>query len=100
MSPARRLGQIDNRGSHCFLAMAWAQALAAQTVDAELAATFAPLAEALAANWDAIQKELLDDQGHPNDIGGYYRPDPARAAAAMRPSETFNSILATFNDGV
>ena len=96
MSPARRLGQIDNRGSHCFIAMAWAQVLATQTSDPELAAKFAPLADALAANWDSIQKELLDDQGHPNDIGGYYRPDPATAEAAMRPSETFNSILASF----
>jgi len=96
MSPARRLGEIDNRGSHCYLAMAWAQALAAQTSDAELAARFAPLADALVTNWDEIQKELLDDQGHANDVGGYYRPDAARAGAAMRPSETFNTILATF----
>jgi isocitrate dehydrogenase len=95
MSPARRLGQIDNRGSHCFIAMAWAEGLAAQNTDPELAARFAPLAEALVANWTAIEKELIDDQGHPNDIGGYYRPDAAKAAAAMRPSETFNSILAT-----
>jgi isocitrate dehydrogenase len=93
-SPARRLGQIDNRGSHCFIAMAWAEGLAAQNADPELAARFAPLAEALVANWTAIEKELIDDQGHPNDIDGYYRPDPAKAAAAMRPSETFNSILA------
>jgi isocitrate dehydrogenase len=97
MSPARRLGQIDNRGSHCFIAMAWAEGLAAQNTDPELAARFAPLAEALVANWTAIEKELIDDQGHPNDIDGYYRPDPAKAAAAMRPSETFNSILATLN---
>jgi isocitrate dehydrogenase len=96
-SPARKLGQIDNRGSHCFLAMAWAEALADQNTDPELAARFAPLAEALVANWDAIDKELIADQGHPNDIGGYYRPDPAKASAAMRPSETFNSILATLN---
>jgi isocitrate dehydrogenase len=95
MSPARRLGQIDNRGSHCFIAMAWAEGLAAQNADPELAARFAPLAEALVANWTAIEKDLIDDQGHPNDIDGYYRPDPAKAAAAMRPSETFNSILAT-----
>ena len=96
-SPARKLGQIDNRGSHCFIAMAWAEELATQNTDPELAARFAPLAERLVANWDAIDKELLDDQGHPNDIGGYYRPDPAKASAAMRPSETFNSILATLN---
>ena len=96
-SPARKLGQIDNRGSHCFLAMAWAEELAAQNTDPELAARFAPLAERLVANWEAIDKELLDDQGHPNDVGGYYRPDPAKASAAMRPSETFNSILSTLN---
>jgi isocitrate dehydrogenase len=96
-SPARRLGQIDNRGSHCFLATAWAEALAAQNSDPELAARFAPLADALVANWTAIEKELLDDQGHPNDIGGYFRPDPAKTSAAMRPSQTFNTILATLN---
>ena len=75
-SPARRLGEIDNRGSHCFLATAWAEALATQTDDPELAARFAPIAEALVANWPVIERELLDDQGHANDIGGYYRPDP------------------------
>ncbi len=96
-SPARRLGQIDNRGSHCFLAMAWADALAAQTADPDLAARFAPLATALTAAWPGIEQELLDDQGHPNDIGGYYRPDPSKAAAAMRPSPTFNGILATLS---
>ena len=95
MSPARQLGQIDNRGSHCFIAMAWAQELAQQTSDLDLSEKFAPLADALAAGWDTIQKELLDDQGHPNDIGGYFRPDPDKTAAAMRPSETFNAILAT-----
>ena len=92
-SPARRLGQIDKRGSHCFLAMAWAEALAAQNDDPELAATFAPVAEALVANRDAIEKELIDDQGHPNDIGGYFQPDPHKASAAMRPSATFNAII-------
>jgi isocitrate dehydrogenase len=94
-SPARRLGQIDNRGSHCFLAMAWAEALAAQTDDLELAARFEPVAAELVANRERIERELLEDQGHPNDIGGYYRPDPEKAAAAMRPSGTFNAILAT-----
>jgi isocitrate dehydrogenase len=92
-SPARRLGQIDNRGSHSFLAMAWAEALAAQNDDPELAATFAPVAEALVANRDAIEKELIDDQGHPNDIGGYFQPDPRKASAAMRPSATFNAVI-------
>ena len=77
--------------------MAWAEALAAQTTDLVLAARFAPVADALIAKRDLIEHELLDDQGHPNDIGGYYRPDAARASAAMRPSATFNSILATLN---
>jgi isocitrate dehydrogenase len=95
-SPARKLGQIDNRGSHCFLAMAWAQALAQQTDDPDLAATFAPLASALAENQATIEQELIDDQGRPNDIGGYYRPDSAKASAAMRPSRTFNEILTKF----
>jgi isocitrate dehydrogenase len=92
-SPARKLGQIDNRGSHCFLAMAWAQALAEQTTDPDLAGVFGPIAAALTGKYAQIEQELLDDQGHPNDIGGYYRPDPARAEAAMRPSATFNTIL-------
>ena len=94
-SPARRLGEIDNRGSHAFLAVAWAEALAEQTDDAELAARFAPVAEALTSNYAAIEKELIDDQGHPNDLGGYYRPDPDKVSAAMRPSTTFNKIIAT-----
>jgi isocitrate dehydrogenase len=75
--------------------MAWAEALAKQGDDPELAATFAPLAAALDENWATIERELIDDQGHPNDIGGYYRPDPAETSAAMRPSRTFNEILAT-----
>jgi isocitrate dehydrogenase len=95
-SPARRLGEIDNRGSHAFLATAWAEALANQTDDAELAARFAPLAQALASNYAAIEKELIDDQGHPNDLGGYYRPDPDNVSAAMRPSTTFNEIISAF----
>jgi isocitrate dehydrogenase len=94
-SPARKLGQIDNRGSHVFLATAWAQALAEQTDDPELAGRFAPVAAALTGTYARIEQELLDDQGHPNDIGGYYRPDVARAEAAMRPSATFNEIIAT-----
>jgi isocitrate dehydrogenase len=94
-SPARKLGQIDNRGSHVFLATAWAQALAEQTDDPELAGRFAPIAAALTGKYAEIEQELLDDQGHANDIGGYYRPDPSKAEAAMRPSTTFNEILAT-----
>ena len=94
-SPARKLGQIDNRGSHVFLATAWAQALAEQTTDPELAGRFASVAAALTGKYAQIDQELLDDQGHANDIGGYYRPDHERASAAMRPSPTFNEIIAT-----
>jgi isocitrate dehydrogenase len=93
MSPARRLGQVDNRGSHAFLAMAWAQAIAEQTDDPELAGAFAPIASALLGNAATINGEMIGVQGRSNDIGGYYQPDPDRVAAAMRPSETFNRIL-------
>ena len=92
-SPARRVGQIDNRGSHAWLARYWAQELAAQTEDAELAAAFAPVAEALAANQEAIDAELLGVQGHAVELGGYYRPDEAKTAAVMRPSATLNAII-------
>ncbi len=94
-SPARRLGQIDNRGSHFYLALYWAQQLAMQTDDAELAAKFAPLAATLDDNESLIVQELLDAQGKPADIGGYYSMDPALASAVMRPSATFNATLAT-----
>ncbi|MGW4162469.1 NADP-dependent isocitrate dehydrogenase [Streptomyces sp. NPDC004788] len=94
-SPTRRLGGIDNRGSHFYLALYWAQELARQTEDAELAKAFAPLAEALGANEQKIVDELNSVQGSPADIGGYYQPDPAKAAAVMRPSATFNEALAT-----
>lgn len=93
--PARRVGQIDNRGSHFWLARFWAEELAQQTQDADLAATFASVAEQLVANSDAIDSELVAVQGSPADIGGYYRPDADKAAAVMRPSETFNRVLAT-----
>ena len=93
-SPGRRLGTIDNRGSHFYLALYWAQALAAQDHDPALAARFAPLAEALAAQEARIVQELLAVQGRPVDIGGYYHPDRARLQAAMRPSATFNALLA------
>jgi isocitrate dehydrogenase len=96
-SPARRVGQIDNRGSHFWLAGYWAQELAAQTVDAELAAMFAPVAEQLVAQSEAIDAELIAVQGHPVDIGGYYRPDSAKASAVMRPSGAFNAILASLS---
>ena len=95
-SPRRKVGELDNRGSHFSLALYWARALAAQSQDAELAARFAPLAEQLAANEDKIVGELNAVQGRPVDLGGYYFPDPARAEAAMRPSATFNQILAAF----
>ena len=94
-SPARRVGQIDNRGSHFYLALYWAQELARQTDDAELAARFAPLAERLAAEEATIAGELLAVQGSPADIGGYYRPDAEKTTAVMRPSATFNEALAT-----
>ncbi|MFF0433893.1 NADP-dependent isocitrate dehydrogenase [Streptomyces sp. NPDC004327] len=94
-SPTRRLGGIDNRGSHFYLAFYWAQELAQQTEDAELAKAFAPLAEALAANEQKIVDELIAVQGSPAEIGGYYQPDPAKAAAVMRPSATFNEAIAS-----
>src|SRR6478735_2788446 len=93
--PARRVGQIDNRGSHFWLARFWAQELAEQTDDAALAAAFAPVAEQLAAKESQIDAELIAVQGSPVDIGGYYRPDAEKTAAVMRPSATFNDILAT-----
>jgi len=92
-SPGRKLGTIDNRGSHFYLALYWAQALAGQNDDAELKAIFTPIAEALTANEETITAELLAVQGKPADIGGYYAPDEAKAEAALRPSTTFNAIL-------
>jgi len=92
-SPGRALGTIDNRGSHFYLAMYWAQELAAQTEDAQLAAAFAPVAAALAEREAAIIAELLAVQGHPVELDGYYSPDPARVSAAMRPSATLNAII-------
>jgi isocitrate dehydrogenase len=93
-SPGRRLGTLDNRGSHFYLALYWAQELARQTDDAEIAAAFKGLAETLAANETAIVEELLAVQGKPADVGGYYLPDDEKAAAVMRPSKTFNEALA------
>ncbi|MBP6620626.1 MAG: NADP-dependent isocitrate dehydrogenase, partial [Leadbetterella sp.] len=93
-SPARKVGQIDNRGSHFFLALYWAQALAAQDKDAELKATFAPIAAELTANEAKIEGELIGSQGKPQETGGYYKPVFEKASAAMRPSATFNAILA------
>jgi isocitrate dehydrogenase len=93
-SPSRKCGELDNRGSHFYLAMYWAQALAAQDQDADLKARFAPLAEALMKNETIIVEELNGVQGAPVDIGGYYRPDEKLLFKAMRPSETFNRALA------
>ncbi|MFT3781518.1 MAG: NADP-dependent isocitrate dehydrogenase [Nibricoccus sp.] len=94
-SPGRKLGTIDNRGSHFYLALYWAQALAAQNSDAALKKAFAPIAEKLAANEKQIVSELIAVQGKPADVGGYYSPDDAKASAALRPSKTFNDILAS-----
>nr|WP_225752305.1 NADP-dependent isocitrate dehydrogenase [Pseudoclavibacter sp. Marseille-Q3772] len=93
-SPSRKTGEIDNRGSHLWIARYWAEALAAQQQDADLAATFAPIADAFAEEGDAIAEELLAEQGKAVDLGGYYRPDAERATAVMRPSDKFNAILA------
>ena len=93
-SPGRKLGTIDNRGSHFYLALYWAQELARQTEDAEIAAAFKGLSETLAANESAIIGELLAVQGKTADIGGYYLPDAEKTAAVMRPSKTFNDALA------
>ncbi len=93
-SPGRKLGTIDNRGSHFYLALYWAQALAAQTSDAELKALFTPVAAELTANETKVVQELIAVQGKPVDDGGYYQPDDAKASAALRPSQTLNDILA------
>ena len=93
-SPSRKTGEIDNRGSHLWIARYWAEALAKQTEDAELAAAFAPIADAFAAEGDAIADELIALQGSPVDLGGYYRPDEDKATAVMRPSAAFNELLA------
>jgi isocitrate dehydrogenase len=92
-SPARKVGEIDNRGSHFFLAMYWAQALAAQDDDADLKAKFTAVARALADNEDKIVAELNGAQGKPEEIGGYYHPDMTRVSAAMRPSATLNAAI-------
>jgi isocitrate dehydrogenase len=92
-SPARKVGQIDNRGSHFYLAMYWAESLAAQTADAEIAAKFGPVAQAMQESETKINEELIAAQGRPQDIGGYYHPDSEKTYAAMRPSATLNSIV-------
>ena len=92
--PSRKIGELDNRGSHFYLALYWAQALAAQTKDAELQARFKPLAETLARNETKINGELIGAQGKPVDTDGYYLPGSATTSAAMRPSATLNAALA------
>jgi isocitrate dehydrogenase len=94
-SPGRKLGTIDNRGSHFYLALYWAEELAKQTEDADLAAAFASLASTLRENEKVIVEELLAVQGKPADVGGYFRPDPEKATAVMRPSATFNDAIAS-----
>jgi isocitrate dehydrogenase len=94
-SPSSRTGELDNRGSHFYLSLYWAQALAAQNEDAELQAHFAPLAKALGENEAQIVAELAEVQGKAMDIGGYYFPEPAKTSAVMRPSATFNAALDT-----
>jgi isocitrate dehydrogenase len=98
-SPARKLGGLDNRGSHFYLALYWARALAAQDRDAGLKAAFTPVAESLGKNEEQIVGELQAVQGSPADIGGYYMPDDALASAAMRPSKTFNAIIDSVSAG-
>jgi isocitrate dehydrogenase len=95
-SPARRLGQIDNRGSHFYLAMYWAEALANQTEDSNLSSKFSDLYNSLSDNEEKINTELIDVQGNPVDIQGYYNPNDELASTAMRPSETLNGILLSF----
>jgi isocitrate dehydrogenase len=95
-SPSPKVRELDNRGSHFYLALYWAEAMAAQNDDPELRSRFAPLAKKLAENATKIVGELNAVQGHPVDLGGYYVPDPKLASAAIRPSTTFNTILESF----
>jgi isocitrate dehydrogenase len=92
-SPARKVGEIDNRGSHFYLALYWAQALALQTQDMSLQGRFVKIAKELEQNEAKISSELLAAQGKPVDVGGYYHPDDAKASKAMRPSHTLNAIV-------
>jgi isocitrate dehydrogenase len=94
-SPSRRAGELDNRGSHYFLARYWAEELAKQTDDADLAAAFSSVAKELSSQEETIVGELAEVQGSPVDIGGYYRPDDAKASSVMRPSATLNKVIAS-----
>ena len=95
-SPSRKVGGIDNRGSHFYLALYWAQALAAQTEDKRIADKFTKIAKDLSDNEKKIDGELIAAQGKPQDVGGYYHPDDAKAYKAMRPSATLNAIIDSF----
>jgi isocitrate dehydrogenase len=99
-SPSRKAGELDNRGSHFYLALYWSRELAEQNEDRELASSFKPLADRLAQEEEQIVRELSEVQGSAVDIGGYYRPDPKRMAAAMRPSATFNEALESLQSSV
>lgn len=99
-SPSRKVNEHDNRGSHFYLAMYWAEALAAQGKDSELASAFKAVASDLRANEDKINAELIAAQGSPVDLGGYYMPDEAKVEKAMRPSGTLNAILDTISEKV
>ncbi|MEO8934917.1 MAG: NADP-dependent isocitrate dehydrogenase, partial [Xanthomarina sp.] len=91
--PSRKTGEIDNRGSHFYLAMYWAQALTEQTTDSELQKTFTPIAKKLVENEEQIIQELNNAQGHASNLGGYYKLDETETEKVMRPSKTFNNIL-------
>jgi isocitrate dehydrogenase len=95
-SPSRKAGELDVRGSHFYLALYWAQALAAQTADASLKAQFTPIAAKLTENESKIVGELNSAQGTPVDIAGYYHPDTKKCSDAMRPSKTLNGIVTSF----
>ncbi len=92
-SPSRKVGSIDNRGSHFYLAMYWAEALANQTKNSEMAETFKPIAKSMQENEEKINSELISSQGKPQDIGGYYQPNFQKTDDAMRPSATLNNIV-------
>ncbi len=96
-SPSRKVGELDTRGSHFYLALYWCEALAAQTEDTDLQATFKPVYQALSEASGRISAELLEAQGTPQDIGGYYLPDTEKTSLALRPSPTFNGILEGLN---
>ena len=96
-SPSRKVNELDNRGSHFYIALWWAEAISAQKADPKLASHFEPLHLALLENESKIVDQLITCQGNPMDVGGYYFPDPKKAAIAMRPSNAFNTIITDFN---